>query len=133
MTARPPVELEIDFRQFARSPRDPQEFLSFWDELSEHHVVILSGGMRLDGHPLAACDLHIPNCKCGQRASFWCAGPQCRRRAAWCEQHREQYPNSPEIIYCCDCYSEVFPTCARPGCKLTATNVCEYVKAGGNS
>jgi hypothetical protein len=221
MTARLPVELEIDFRHFARTPPSPQEFLSFWDELSkylvgkplragatheiehprdgilrltvislpqevsligqdthfaihsileqpklknfcarcralgksvrgtyacvtcqqarqpdricEDHVVILSGGMRLDGHPLATCDLHVPDCKCGQRASFWCDGPQCRRRAAWCEQHRKQHPNAPEIIYCPDCYSEVFPVCARPGCTLTATSICEYIKAEGNS
>jgi hypothetical protein len=220
MSTRLPVELEIDLRQYARTLRDPEEFVTFWGGLSRHlvgkplregttheiehprdgilrltiislppdgslvshetlfavhsilerptptnfcarcdaagvrrhgaytcvvcqrgpeparvcesHVSILTGGMRLDDPLQATCDLHVPQCKCGQQASFWCVGPRCGRGAAWCDRHRKQHPNDQETVYCPDCYEEVFPTCthSRSQCRLTATSACEYVSDG---
>lgn len=101
------------------------------DRLCEDHVVILNGGMRLDGRLNATCEEHVPACKCAQRASFWCAGPRCRRAAAWCDRHRKQHPNAPDIFYCIDCYDELFPACAHQACAFTATGHCEYVNDNG--
>ncbi|HJQ32503.1 MAG TPA: KH domain-containing protein [Pyrinomonadaceae bacterium] len=103
------------------------------DRLCDRHVVILNGGMRLDGRLNATCEEHVPACRCGGRASFWCAGPRCRRASAWCERHRRQHPNAPDVFYCVDCYEELFPACAQPRCAFTATAFCEFVGDGGAS
>jgi hypothetical protein len=103
------------------------------ERVCEDHVVILEGGMRLDARPRATCDLHVPNCECGQRAFFWCGGPLCGRRVAWCERHRRQHPNDPETAYCLGCYAEVFPECSFTRCDQTGTGACEYVAPDGSS
>lgn len=103
------------------------------DRLCDRHVVILNGGMRLDGRLNATCEEHVPACRCGRRASFWCAGPRCRRAAAWCDLHRRQHPNAPDLFHCLDCYGELFPECGHPRCAFTATAFCEFVVDGGAS
>lgn len=103
------------------------------DRVCEEHVRILEGGMRLDARPRATCDLHIPDCECGQRATFWCTGPLCRRRVSWCGLHRRQHPNDPELAYCLGCYAEVFPECSFTRCERTGTGACEFVEPGGTS
>jgi hypothetical protein len=87
--------------------------------------------MRLGGRLNATCDAHRPNCRCGQLATFWCAGPRCRRETAWCESHRKQHPNASNIYYCPDCYEQLFPNCTSSRCAFTATGFCEYVLEGG--
>lgn len=100
-------------------------------QLCEEHIQILDGGMRLGIRLNATCDTHRPACRCGRLATFWCAGPRCRRETAWCENHRKQHPNASNIHYCLNCYEELFPACTSQRCAFTATGFCEYVLEGG--
>ena len=58
---------------------------------------------------------------------FWCAGNSCRRRVAWCQQHRKQHPQDPDVAYCPSCFATEFPPCEHPGCQAIGTVTCEHV------
>ena len=101
------------------------------DWLCDNHAVILHGGMTLHTPPRAHCRAHAPACSCRQTAVFWCQGPNCRRKNAWCGQHCKQHPNDSNVFYCPSCYEHVFPACNQTACRNTATGVCENVQADG--
>lgn len=221
MEKTPVIDLEIDFRDYAESPKTPRDFISFWnsfapllvgrnlesgvtreierkpqgtfrisvmsaihgsvlitentrfairsileksrtkrfcaecrrsgqnqfgiyscptcyqanqeDWLCDSHAVILHGGMALDKPPRANCQDHAPLCSCRQKAVYWCQGPNCRRKVAWCSQHCKQHPNDAGIFYCPKCYEKFFPACYNEMCKNTATGICEYITIDGKS
>ncbi len=87
----------------------------------DEHVVILDGSMR------SHCKLHAPRCECGRPATFWCQGTNCRRKRAWCEQHRHAHRNDPDHSYCESCYALAFPRCEQAGCERVGSLACEFV------
>jgi hypothetical protein len=87
----------------------------------DQHVVILDGSMR------SHCKLHAPQCECGHLATFWCQGINCRRKRAWCEQHRRAHRTDPDRSYCDSCYALEFPKCEQAGCERVGSLECEYV------
>ena len=89
--------------------------------ICDDHVVILDGAMW------AFCRSHAPRCSCGEMATFWCQGPGCRRRTAWCDAHRNHRRNDPDHAYCPDCYSRLYPSCERLGCSNVGTLSCEFI------
>ncbi|HST51502.1 MAG TPA: KH domain-containing protein [Pyrinomonadaceae bacterium] len=91
--------------------------------LCDEHVVILNGSMA------SFCVRHRPVSPSGEPATFWCAGPQCRRRqVAWGPSDQRAHPNDPDYLYCAGCYAEMFPRCdAAPNCEETGSNSCEFV------
>lgn len=94
----------------------------------EDHVVILEGGLLEDGLVRSSCRQHIPACKeCGHTASFWCHGPNCRGKVAWCAEHHRSHRQQPGIGYCPSCYEIIFPQCSVPGCNEPGTNRCEHI------
>lgn len=91
------------------------------ERLCDTHVRILDGAFR------TTCPDHEPCCRhCGRGAVFWCDGPRCERRAAWCEQERHHHPGNPEISYCRECFADRFPRCVHPGCRSTGHLRCEF-------
>ena len=94
----------------------------------DDHVAILDGSMR------STCVEHVPNCHCGQKATFWCQGRNCRRSKAWCDEHRRPHPYNRDVWYCLECYTLEFPQCGHLGCANTGTIACEHVdSASGRS
>jgi hypothetical protein len=91
------------------------------------HVRLLGNAVR-GGRVVATCELHVPQCTCGKPATFWCLGPACRGRSAWCVSHSRQHPNSRET-YCFECYERVYPSCTVTNCAEVAHNTCEHVNA----
>ncbi len=87
----------------------------------DNHVVILDGSMR------SVCRTHAPQCACGTPATFWCQGPECRRRKAWCDTHRKRHRNDPDHSYCEQCYAQLFPACEHAGCASVGTLACEFI------
>lgn len=87
----------------------------------DNHVLILDGAMR------SFCRTHAPRCECGAAATFWCQGPECRRRKAWCDAHRKHHRNDPDHAYCPGCYAVLYPDCERNGCANVGTLACEFV------
>lgn len=98
------------------------------DWLCDDHAVILHGGMMLEVPPRANCQNHAPLCFCRQRAVYWCEGPGCEKKVAWCGQHCKRHPNDSGIFYCPNCYERVFPACNNTMCKNTATGFCEFIE-----
>lgn len=103
------------------------------DWLCDDHAVILHGGMALKTPPRASCPTHAPLCSCQQKAVYWCQGPNCKAKVAWCGQHCKQHPNDESIFYCPKCYETVFPACNSEKCKNTATGFCEHITDDGKS
>lgn len=91
--------------------------------LCDEHVVILNGSMA------SFCTQHRPLSPTGEPATFWCAGPQCRRKqVAWGPSDQCAHPNDPDYLYCKECYAEMFPRCdGGVDCKETGSNRCEFV------
>jgi hypothetical protein len=88
----------------------------------DRHVSILDGSLT------PTCGAHRPGCRaCAAPAAFWCAGKSCRRKVAWCQQHRKQHPQDPDVAYCPSCYAAQFPPCEAPGCRAIGTVTCEHV------
>lgn len=82
----------------------------------------------LDGSLTPTCGAHRPGCRaCGSPATFWCGGRSCHRTVAWCQGHRRQHPQDPDIAYCPDCYATQFPPCEATGCPAIGTVTCEHV------
>lgn len=98
------------------------------ERLCDTHVGLLDGAFR------TTCPRHEPRCEgCGGSAAFWCDGPSCRRKRAWCERERRRHPGDPSISYCPACFDEFFPRCVTPGCVLTGHLRCEFTPDGGES
>jgi hypothetical protein len=91
----------------------------------DDHVVILDLTFSR-----ATCPEHVPSCDCGRTATFWCAGPRCTRRRAWCDVHRRRHPGDPLTSYCDSCYDLRFPACSTRGCASTGSLTCEYATGG---
>lgn len=90
--------------------------------LCDEHVIILDGAMT------SFCPRHRPKAANGEWATFWCSGPQCRRKhAAWPDADRRRHPQEPSIWYCGGCYVDLFPPCSGPACTAIGSNVCEHV------
>jgi hypothetical protein len=94
----------------------------------DDHVVILDLTFAK-----ATCPAHVPSCGCGQTATFWCAGPGCRRRRAWCDRHRRRHPGDDLTSYCEACYDQRFPACSTAGCSSTGSLACEFTGSGAGS
>ncbi|AGL18919.1 KH domain-containing protein [Actinoplanes sp. N902-109] len=90
----------------------------------DDHVVILDLTFAR-----ATCPAHVPSCECRRTATFWCAGPRCNRRRAWCDSHRRRHPGDPLTSYCDGCYELRFPACATQGCASTGSLACEFSTA----
>ncbi|MFD9123495.1 KH domain-containing protein [Kitasatospora sp. NPDC059571] len=91
------------------------------ERICDRHVVLLDGGLR------ALCPRHAPECECGQPGTYWCDGPGCRRRRAWCDSHRRHHPGDARTSYCPKCYAQNFPACSSRGCVQTGILRCEHV------
>ena len=95
---------------------------------SQEHRVCDQHVSILDGSLTSTCGVHRPGCQaCGTPATFWCAGNSCRRKVAWCQRHRKQHPQDPDVAYCPSCYATQFPPCEAPGCPAIGTVTCEHV------
>ncbi|GIF43531.1 KH domain-containing protein [Actinoplanes xinjiangensis] len=99
---------------FQAEPGDQQ------DRLCDRHAILV-------GDDRAFCPAHAPYCGCGERARFWCHGPQCKGRIAHCGQHRRRHPGDLEFFSCLDCHDEVFAACAVADCTATGTVSCDFV------
>ncbi|MBZ5506122.1 MAG: hypothetical protein LAO78_11735 [Acidobacteriia bacterium] len=89
------------------------------------HVRLLRNAIR-KSKVIATCEEHLPKCECNERAEFWCLGPGCGGRVAWCSRHQMQHPTSREV-YCSKCYQQIYPACAVGSCNEVAHNRCEHV------
>lgn len=95
---------------------------------SQEHRVCDRHVSILDGSLTPTCGEHRPGCQaCGTPATFWCAGKSCRWKVAWCQRHRKQHPQDPDLAYCPSCYATQFPPCEAPGCAAIGTVTCEHV------
>lgn len=82
----------------------------------------------LDGALIPTCRAHRPRCRqCSQPATFRCAGRECRREVAWCDQHRMRHPQDRDVDYCPSCYAREFPCCEARECKAIGTVRCEHM------
>lgn len=94
--------------------------------LCDRHVVILDGPFR------TVCPAHAPTCpECAKPGTFWCDGATCRKKQAWCDDHRRAHPGDARTSYCPGCYAVRFPDCAVGGCANTGHLRCEYTASAG--
>jgi hypothetical protein len=71
------------------------------------------------------CHTHVPSCSCRRPATFWCRGPECRWKRAWCDLHRQVH--SGEFSYCPACFTRKFPSCENDSCSNVAQLRCRFV------
>ena len=110
------VECYGPFLCSAARPEDPEH------RTCDQHVSILDGALT------PTCAEHRPACgECGRPATFRCAGYECRRNHAWCDQHRRPHPRDRDVDYCPSCYHTEFPRCEAAGCVYIRTVTCEQI------
>ncbi|MFI6445881.1 KH domain-containing protein [Kitasatospora sp. NPDC050543] len=96
------------------------------DQVCVDHAVMLDGALT------PSCPEHHPRCRdCDTAAVFWCAGVNCRARAAWCARHRARHPQDPDTDYCPGCYRLAFPVCEEQGCSSVGTVTCDWLGPHG--